>query len=316
MSYTIGRYRQEPLDGDRAGGQEPVLEVQGSHGRAAIAPPGAGLRRVPARYRPVNQAAPDVSGLLARRTGLFVVAYAPLAAMFVVGRWPEGWSRPDILLLALWLAASASVLALPLAWSFVPAGLSRRVLAGAWIVAAATAALGATLGWHAPMGASQATWQTSAAAAGVAFGFCVVAGEIVLILLLTTRRSSTTSWKVRHPGEPGGAVLDYLVSYLFPVWVLWISPIEAYWVGPAVVAYLLVVFLAFVASRKFALVNPTLNLLGFRLYDVFLQMPGTAPRHVLLISRSPLASEARVQAMRVGGDCYVGRRPASSPAPG
>jgi len=37
---------------------------------------------------------------LFRRSGLFIVSYAPLAAMFVAAKWPNGWSAAQLLFLA------------------------------------------------------------------------------------------------------------------------------------------------------------------------------------------------------------------------
>jgi hypothetical protein len=309
VSYTERSFRQNPLIVDQTELQRAKLGIQGPHSRAATPPPGAGRRALPVSHMPVNQAeAAGFTGALARRTGLFVVSYAPLAAIVVVARWPTGWSMPDLLPLALWLAAVASVLAFPLASSFVPADRPSRVLAGALILAAALAVLGGILGWHEPMGLSAPTAGSSAAAAGAGFAFCVAAVELVVLMLLTARRPATASWQVRHPGEPGGAVAEYVGTYLFPLWVLF-AHVHKWWVGPLLAIYPFIVYLAFVRSHKFVLVNPMLNLLRFRLYDVRLQAQGDGQRHVLLISRVALAPETRVKAVQLGDDCYVGRRP-------
>jgi hypothetical protein len=59
---------------------------------------------------------------LLRRSGLFIVLYAPLAAMFVAAKWPNGWSTSDLLLLAVGRVGVTGLLLLPLAASFFTAG--------------------------------------------------------------------------------------------------------------------------------------------------------------------------------------------------
>ncbi|HWF50282.1 MAG TPA: hypothetical protein VG294_06515 [Solirubrobacteraceae bacterium] len=50
---------------------------------------------------------------VSRRTGLFVVSYVPLAAMFVVLKWPHGWNAGPLIRLGVaTLAAAALVLLL------------------------------------------------------------------------------------------------------------------------------------------------------------------------------------------------------------
>lgn len=302
FSPSKRRYRQNSLIVDQTERVREALDIRGPHSRASVPPPGAGTRRVPIAHEPVNHVAPVGLGALLRRTGLFVVAYAPLAALVLAARWPAGWSNAELLRSGAWVAAMAVLAACPIAAAFAPAGRPRLALAFVTLLAGGAVALGAGQDWTAPP------------VAGVAFGFCVAAAELVALMVVTLGQPSTTSWRIRDPGEPGGLVVDYAGTYVFPLWLLLITQTDTAWVGPAVTLYLLVVFAVFVGSQKFVLVSPVLRLLGFRLYDVVLQEKG-APRRVVLISRRALAHHGHVKAVRLGPDCFVGRRATAPYAP-
>jgi hypothetical protein len=312
FSPSKRRYRKNPLIVDQSERLREMLGIRGPHSSAAVPPPGASVRHRPVQRAPVNHVARvSLFGLLARRAALFVVAYAPLAVLFLAATWPTGWTAGELMPLAAWLAALATVLAFPLNASFVPSGRPRLVVAAVTIASAGYVAAGARFDLAAPLTANPPAPATSALVAGVAFCVCVVAAELVALMVLTARRSSATSWRIRNAGEAGGLAFDYAFTYVFPIWVLWVGHADSAWVGPALTLYLLIVFAAFVSSKKFVLVNPVLKLLGFRLYDVVLQEAEGIPRHVVLISRNALAHHGHVKTVALGGDCFVGRRAAA-----
>ncbi len=309
------RYRKNPLIVDQSERLRELLDIRGPHSRATVPPPGAGVRFEPIERDPVKRAPVNVAGRLARRTGLFVVAYAPLAVLFLAATWPAGWTTADLLPVALWLVALATVAAFPVTAAFVPRGRPRGAVAAGTVLAAGAVAIGAQGDLLAPLAADPAGAGTSALAAGVAFGFCVVAVELVALMALIARGRSTTSWRVRNPGDPTGFGVDYAFTYVFPICIVWFAHTSGGWIGPAVTLYLLFVFVTFVVSTKFVLISPVLRLLGFRLYDVVLQSSEVGPTRVVLISRNALAHHGHVKAVRLGPDCFVGRRVAAPYAP-
>jgi hypothetical protein len=309
MSYRQRRFRKHPLVIDQAERLRAILGFSGPNSHAAMPPPGVGLRKIPLPFKPVNaERLPVTPGAVARRTGLFVVAYAPLVAGFAALNWPAGWSAAEAAPFVAWTAALASVAALPLAATLVAPGPGRRKLVRAGIAAAGVAVVGALLGWHGPTGYETSIRGTSAVAAGVAAGICVATLHVALAILVAGRRSFTGPWRVTYPGRLSGArgSVEYLGTFLFP---LSVARADAAWVAPAVAAYAFLVYVSFVRSRHLVLVNPMLSLLGVGLYDVLFQRRGGAPHHVLLMTRRRLASDARVDAVKLGDDCYVIRRP-------
>lgn len=304
MSYTSARYR-EPLNPDPGPKREPEIAEDRETVRAPFAPTGAGLPRLRTQYRPVNQAAPDVAGLIARRSALFVIAYAPLSAAALLTTWPAELTGAELARLGSWVVAVTLVCAWPLARALVPTGRPRRWFGGISLLATIGAVGGLAHDWHQPASGAAAT-------GAAAFGGCVAAAVLVVLVLLAARRPTTHVWKVRAAGDAGGAMFDYVVSWLLPAWVLWLFPTDAGWVAPAIAGNLLVAYVLFVTSQKFVLVNPTLNLLGYRLYEVVLQRPGIGMRPVVLIARGSLLPGLPVSASPVGDECYVGRRPPRS----
>ena len=79
---------------------------------------------------------------IGRRTGLFVVSYAPLAAMFLVLEWPTGWSAGDLGRLAAWVAAVAAFALLLPAIVMVTGGFARATVGVATAAVVAVLAFG------------------------------------------------------------------------------------------------------------------------------------------------------------------------------
>jgi hypothetical protein len=244
---------------------------------------------------------------LVRRTGLFLVSYAPLAAMFVAAKWPGGWSAATLARCAAWIAAAVSLLVLPLAAAFFTRGRKKLALAAVSLIAGFVTAVGVLADWFRPLEWDAPKGVSSATAAGVAFALCVAGVEIALVIVLNARQTSALHWKIADPRDQGGAVAGYLATYLLPL-----LSVNAHGWNTAVAytIYLLTVYVIFVRSENLVLVNPTLYLLGFRVFDVELDPPaglGTK-RRVLLLSRGPITKETDINAFPLGDDCYLAAR--------
>jgi hypothetical protein len=244
---------------------------------------------------------------LFRRSGLFIVSYAPLAAMFVAAKWPNGWSAAQLLLLAVWLVGVAGFLIFPLAASFFAPGTPKGALVIVSIGSAALTGVGSYFGWYEPMAWNAPLHRTHATAAGIAFALCVAAVGITVIILLNARQVSELHWRVTDPRDQGGAVAGYLATYLLPLLSLdahgW-NIVIAYGI------YLLTVYVIFVRSENLVLVNPTLYLLRFRIFDVQLDpSDGIEKRRVLLLTRIPLTDTTEVDVVSLGDDCYLATKP-------
>src|SRR5215207_3787682 len=241
---------------------------------------------------------------LVRRSGLFLVSYAPLAAMFVAAKWPTGWSSTELALLALWVAGVASLLVLPVASAFFTRSRRKQAFATASLAAGALTAVGAYLEWYEPAAWDAPAKATNATAAAVAFGLCVAGIEIALVILLNARQTSQLYWRISDPRDQGGAVAGYLATYLLPLLSFdthgWNS-VVAYGI------YVLVVYVIFVRSENLVLVNPTLYVLGYRIFDVQLEPPeGVArERRVLLLSRDAITKPTDVSVLPLGDECYL-----------
>jgi len=241
---------------------------------------------------------------LVRRSGLFLVSYAPLAAMFVAVKWPTGWSGRELVLLALWVVGVTSLLVLPIAAAFFTRGRKKQALALASLTAAALTAVGTYREWYEPAAWHAPAKATHATTAAVAFGLCVAGIQIALVILLNARQTSQLYWHISDPRDQGGAVAGYLATYLLPLLSFdahgWNSAI-------AYTIYLLVVYVIFVRSENLILVNPTLYVLGFRIFDVRLEPPeGVArERRVLLLSRDAITNPTDVSVLPLGDDCYL-----------
>jgi hypothetical protein len=244
---------------------------------------------------------------LLRRSGLFIVSYAPLAAMFVAAKWPSGWSARELLLLALWLIGATGVLLFPFAAPFFTRGAKKRALVAVAVGAAVLVAVGAYYHWYRPMAGHAPAHHTHATASAVAFGLCVAAVSITAIILLNARQVSELHWRITDPRDQGGAVAGYLATYLLPLLSL-----EAHSWNSAVAygIYLFTVYVIFVRSDNLVLVNPTLYLFRYRIFDVQLDPPGDlGRRRVLLLTRAAITQAAEVDVLPLGDDCYLAAKP-------
>jgi hypothetical protein len=244
---------------------------------------------------------------LLRRSGLFIVSYGPLAAMFVATKWPRGWSARDLLLLALWLVGVTGVLLFPFAAAFFTRGARKRALVAVAVSAASLVAVGGYYRWYAPMAWHAPAHRTHATASAVAFALCVAAVSITVIILLNARQVAELHWRITDPRDQGGAVAGYLATYLLPLLSL-----EAHSWNTAVAygIYLLTVYVIFVRSDNLVLVNPTLYLFRYRIFDVQLDPPdGVGRRRVLLLTRAAITETAEVDVLPLGDDCYLAAKP-------
>jgi hypothetical protein len=247
---------------------------------------------------------------VSRRTGLFIVSYAPLAAMFVVLKWPVGWSAGELGALAAWLTSLAALLLLLPSAIVATTVAARAVVAAATLAAAAIVIAGLSSGWTDPMALSADKPHTAGTASGLAFGFCVLALLIVFLLLYNASRAATIAWTVADPHDQGGAVAGYLATYLLP---LLSSGAGGWRITAAYGIYLATVYIVFVRSESLVLINPTLYLFRYRIYDVeVVPEAGGQRRRVLLLSRLQITTETEVSVVPLGDQTYVGKsRPAA-----
>jgi hypothetical protein len=243
---------------------------------------------------------------LGRRTALFVVSYAPLAAMFMVLQWPSGWSSRELVLLGIWLVA-LSVLLVSLAATPALIGRGRRaLLLAAPVVAAALVIYGAFHTWTGPMTFHPPKGHSSAAVAGIAFATCVAAALLIWAILVNARRASGPEWTVSEPRDQGAAAAGYLATYLLPL----LHPEGGGWrITAAYGIYLLTVYIVFVRSDSLVVINPTLYVFGFRVFDVKRDSHDERYRkRVLLLMRGSIDESATVKVMPLGDGAYLARR--------
>src|SRR3954452_22321641 len=105
----------------------------------------------------------------------------------------------------------------------------------------------------------------AASISGLAWGFLVLAGLVLALVIYNARRVGTVDWTVKNARDQGGAVAGYLATYLLPL----LNPAGSGWrVVAAYGIYLLTVYVIFIRSEGLVLVNPTLYLVGYRVFDV------------------------------------------------
>jgi len=164
--------------------------------------------------------------------------------------------------------------------------------------------VGAYLKWYEPAAWHAPAKGTHATTAAIAFGLCAAGIEIAAVIVLNARQTSQLYWRISDPRDQGGAVAGYLATYLLPLLSFdahgWNS-VGAYGI------YLLVVYVIFVRTENLVLVNPTLYVLGFRIFDVQLEPPeGVArQRRVLLLSRDAITKPTDVSVLPLGDECYL-----------
>ena len=241
---------------------------------------------------------------LSRRTGLFIVSYVPLAIMFMVLKWPAGWSAEELVKLACVLIACAALTLLVPALVSVTGRLARSVVRGALLGAVAVAAVGIVNGWLEPMALQVPTHKTSATTSGVAFAFAALGVMILALLLYNARRAGSVRWRITDPRDQGPAVAGYLATYLLPL--LAIQP-GGWRVTAAYGIYLVVLYLVYVKSDALVLVNPTLYVFGYRIYDAAVAVSTDPPttRRILLVTRMRLTEDTDVAVLPLGGDNHL-----------
>jgi hypothetical protein len=241
---------------------------------------------------------------ISRRTGLFIVSYAPLAAMFVVLEWPYGWDAHQLIRLGIAILAVAALLLLAPVLVTVTGRIARG---GALLVLAIALALlifAALGGWFEPFALRQDGHRTSAAASALGFGFASLGLMLVALLLYNAHRAGGVYWTVADTNEQGAAVAGYLATYLLPL----VAVGTGGWrLTAAYGIYLLVLWVVYVRSDQLVLINPTLYLFRFRIYNAQVRVDSDPPRmqRVLLLSRLQIADGMRVRTKPLGGDNHL-----------
>ena len=241
---------------------------------------------------------------VSRRTGLFIVSYVPLAAMFAVLRWPSGWSTAELVRLAVVVVALAALLLFGPAFVTVTGPVARWAVRVGLAIVFAVALYGILNGWLAPMAVQVPKHKSSATVAGIGIGFVALGLMIVGLLLYNARRAGAVRWTVSDPTEQGAAVAGYLATYLLPL--LAIEP-GGWRVAAAYGIYIAVLYVVYVKSDGLVLINPTLYLFGYRIYDVQITVSTQPPsvRRVLLLTKLRIESDTEVSVLPLGGDNHL-----------
>lgn len=242
-----------------------------------------------------------------RRTALFIVSYAPLAAMFLVLRWPAGWPPADLTKLGIWLVALALGFSLACAIPTL-AGRRRRLAVGstALLACVALVVIGIVKGWTAPLTLAPPKGTTSALVPAISFSACVVASALVVALLGNAQRAVHANWTVTDPRDQGSAAATYLATYLLPL----LNPEGGGWrLTAAYGIYLLTLYVVFVRSDNLLVINPTLYIFGFRVFDVeLLSEDAQYRRRVLLLMRGTIGRDTEVAVLPLGDNSYLAER--------
>jgi hypothetical protein len=244
---------------------------------------------------------------LGRRTALFIVSYAPLAAMFLVLRWPSGWSSAELAELALWLGALAlGVSLLPVIATLAGRNRHLGIAVFVFLVCCAVVAIGALKGWPAPMTLNPPRHRTSAAAAGISFFACIVAVMLVIAILANAERAGRVRWDVTDPQDQGTAAATYLATYLLPL----LNPEGGGWrLAAAYSIYLITLYIVFIRSDSLLVINPTLYIFGFRVSNVEVESADDRyRRRVLLLMKGSIEQHARVTVVPLGDNSYLARK--------
>lgn len=242
-----------------------------------------------------------------RRTGLFIISYVPLSAMFLALKWPVGWSADALLPLGAWVVAVAFVVLTPAGVTIVTGSIAKWPVRALAFLAAAVVLYGLVDGWLHPLALDPPHDKTSALAATVALWFAVLGLAPVGLLLYNAGRAGATTWTVTDPRDQSGAVAGYLATYLLPL----LSLSAGGWrVTTALVIYLLVMYIIYVQSDALLLVNPTLALFHYRIYDVLVEPDDAAqaPWRVRLLTKLRITTKTQVQIVSLGDtNNYLGR---------
>lgn len=241
---------------------------------------------------------------VSRRTGLFIVSYVPLAVMFVVLKWPHGWDAEHLIRLGVAMLAVAALLLLVPAMVTVTGSVARVGISIVLVAALALAVVAALNGWFVPFALRQAGDHTSAATSALGFGFASTGLMLVALLLYNAQRAGGVYWTVTETTEQGAAVAGYLATYLLPLLAVGVG---GWRVTAAYGIYLAVLWVVYVRSDQLVLINPTLYLLRFRIYDAQVQVDSESPhmQRVLLLSSLQITDGARVRIKPLGGDNHL-----------
>ncbi len=242
-----------------------------------------------------------------RRTALFIVSYAPLAAMFLVLRWPSGWSPTDLAGLALWLGALAvGISLLPVVVTLAGRNKQLGAAIALLLTCSAIVALGALKGWPGPLTLNPPKDHTSAAVAGISFFACIMAVVFVVAILANAERVGRVRWNVTDPQDQGTAAATYLATYLLPL----LNPEGGGWrLAAAYAIYLITLYIVFVRSDSLLVVNPTLYILGFRVFNVEVEsIDDRYRRRVLLLMKGSIDRHTRVTVVPLGDNSYFARK--------
>jgi hypothetical protein len=241
---------------------------------------------------------------ISRRTGLFIVSYVPLAAMFVVLKWPHGWNAGQLIRLGVAVLSVAALLLLMPVLVTVTGRIARVGVLLVLTVALALLTLAALSGWFEPFALHQADHRTSATISAVGFGFVSLGLMLVALVLYNAHRAGGVYWTVSDINEQGAAVAGYLATYLLPLLAVGMG---GWRLTAAYAIYLLVLWVVYVRSDQLVLINPTLYLFRFRIYDARVRVDSDPPRmqRVLLLSRLQITEGARIRIKPLGGDNHL-----------
>lgn len=228
--------------------------------------------------------------------------------MFLVLRWPSGWTFGELLRVGIWISAcTALILLLPMAIGAASrlAGISLAIVAA---VAVPLAVLGIAEGWLHPLALDPAGRRTSALPAAVSLAAIEVGLALVALVLYSAGRGGSVPWTVSQPRDQGASVAGYLASYLLPL----LGAGTGGWrLAAAYVIYVAVLYVVYIRSDGLVLINPTLYLFGLRIYDVRVDSP-LHPDRALLLTRLEIAGKTEVSTVPLGDGAHFAKPPSEN----
>jgi hypothetical protein len=241
---------------------------------------------------------------VSRRTGLFIVSYVPLAAMFVVLKWPHGWDAAHLFRLGLATIAAAALGLAPASMVTITGRGARRGVCVALVAALVLTVIAALNGWFVPFALHQAAHRTSAATSALGFGFAGAGVLLVALLLYNAQRAGGVYWTVTDTTEQGSAVAGYLATYLLPLLAVGAG---GWRVTAAYGIYLAVLWVVYVRSDQLVLINPTLYLFRYRIYDAHVRVDSDPPhmQQILLLTQLQITDGLRVRIKPLGGNNHL-----------
>lgn len=228
--------------------------------------------------------------------------------MFAVLHWPGGWPAIELIKLSVMMVAIAALVLFAPAVVTLTGQFARRWVFAVLLLAFAVALYGLLNGWLSPMALDAPKHRGAATVTGIGILFVALGLLITALLLYNARRAGAARWTVSDPREQGAAVAGYLASYLLPL--LTIQP-GGWRVTAAYAMYLTVLYVVYINSDSLVLINPTLYLFRYRIYDVETTVSTQPPsqRRVLLLTKLRIDSAAEVSVVPLGGDNYLAVRP-------